>query len=157
MGRKKIRVSKKRVCFNPDCMNPVHEKDRHDLFLACLFPIHFGKSHRHNTCSPCCHLAGSSYHNRKDRRAKLLKSPGRRSLVQSVVSVVECVCHAPSESDESELGTVPHPTMESPPGSHSGSPCNHTREGMEKRSVAVSNPSYQSSQVRVIHCILCSI
>ena len=89
-------------------------------------------------------MEDSFYWDCKVHRAKLLKSPWRQSLIQSVVSVVESVGHTPSESDESELGTVPHPTGESPPGSRSGSPSTHTREGLEEGLVVVSNPPSQS-------------
>ena len=64
------------------------------------------------------------------------------SLLWSVVSVVESVGHTPSESDESELGAAPLPIRESPPGSFSGFPSTHTREGV----VVVSNPPFPVSR-----------
>ena len=140
MDRKKVTraTSHAMVCKTIDCDSPHHHKDRHTKCLVCLSPKHCDKSHRYNTCNICKNMAGFSYRDRKLLMERLLKSPRRQSVDQSLVSIVTWGTE-PTVTEESGQGSVlwdsgSSSSEESISGSP-GNPSTHFREGAGEEAV----------------------
>ena len=96
---------KAKVCEMPDCDSPIHHRDKHTKCILCLSPTHFTCSYRYNKCAFCKSMAGSLYQECKLIRKRLLRSPGDRSLAQSLISIATGGAQ-PSVDGEAGQGSV---------------------------------------------------